>query len=188
MKQNISLYRTIKIYMCATPVWLQATGKEVRRRRLCPTGNRLTKSRGGSEERARRRRRGRRERGREEKVGKWKRRRWRRRRRRWMRCGGAKGGNIWNSLTLSILWIDFVWLGDTKHTYKYHINRYIGLRMQSFSFFWCTRGGGIFWNSSIWVKEIVFSLFILQVEWKTSTALTCLYIEHSWSKEEISLV
>lgn len=36
--------------MCATPAWAQAVGKEVRRRRLCPTENKLTKTRGGAEE------------------------------------------------------------------------------------------------------------------------------------------
>lgn len=37
-------------WMPATPAWAQAAGKEVRRRRLCPTGNKLTKTRGGAEE------------------------------------------------------------------------------------------------------------------------------------------
>lgn len=51
------------IRRCGSSVWLQASGKEMRRRHLCPKGNRLTKSGGGAEE-------ARRLWGRQERVGK----------------------------------------------------------------------------------------------------------------------
>lgn len=48
---NMTVFDIHKVqWMPATPEWAQAAGKEVRRRRLCPTGNKLTKTRGGAEE------------------------------------------------------------------------------------------------------------------------------------------
>lgn len=42
---NMTAYDVHNVsWMCATPAWARAVGKEARRRCLCPTGNKLTKT------------------------------------------------------------------------------------------------------------------------------------------------